>query len=141
MSIALNNSIYWEGQEMISWQIDRTPTYIDSSSETTSVYSIINHIFGRKKEVTIDVNIHPFESKEEEKECCICMEICETINIVKLNCQHTFCGSCTYTTITTNNDFQQKYCPLCRTQISSIQVHSDEESVKFKNIVNCRIMN
>ena len=69
-------------------------------------------------------------STEEEgvKECAICYETISPDCFVRLNCSHTFCGSCIKQTLKTHNNQSynnQTYgptCALCRAPMTSFSV-------------------
>lgn len=73
------------------------------------------------RHATINISCQYFEVSEEECDCCICLETREIDRICLINCQHKFCVTCI------NQHLQRKSsCPLCRTQITDIQVRNNE---------------
>jgi len=65
---------------------------------------------------------------EEENECCVCQQDdIERTEICRLNCTHTFCGSCVKILMNRHNP-----CPLCRAEIRQICVQTEENREKFE---------
>jgi len=76
-------------------------------------------------------NIHPVlvseESEEGEEECAICYESINLMDLVKLNCEHKFCGSCIAGSLNAhNNMYCGPSCALCRKQMVSFSVKNPE---------------
>jgi hypothetical protein len=65
------------------------------------------------------------EELEEVNECTICYESFKMMDSVTLNCEHQFCGGCISNLCRTTTKWHLN-CPLCREQISSFIVKSDE---------------
>ena len=63
----------------------------------------------------------------EIQECSICYENVSVSNIVKINCNHEFCGFCVKKII--NSDI--KNCAFCRTKIECILVNNSEMEKKI----------
>ena len=61
-----------------------------------------------------------------EEECSICLDEKNKINMVTLNCQHKFCGSCISQTLKKYNQNNAPSCALCRTKIEFISVKNEE---------------
>jgi hypothetical protein len=68
-------------------------------------------------------------------ECCICMnnEISQ-VDIVKLNCEHQFCGDCIISTLKQHNKSSElkPSCALCRTIMTNIKVANDATLAKMQ---------
>lgn len=77
-------------------------------------------------------DIHPVleveEAEEEgEEDCAICYESIKCMDLVKLNCEHKFCGSCIAGSLKAhNNMYCGPSCALCRTQMVSFSVKNPE---------------
>jgi hypothetical protein len=74
-------------------------------------------------------------------ECCICMnnEINE-VDIVKLNCEHQFCGDCIVSTLKKHNKSSELKpgCALCRATMTNIEVANDATLEKMQEFcVDC----
>jgi len=76
------------------------------------------------------------EELEEVNECTICYEPVKLLDSVTLNCEHQFCGGCIKNLCQIVKKSQLN-CPMCREQICSFIVKSDEllESVAENCIV------
>ena len=66
------------------------------------------------------------ENLETEEECNICYEKTKNLNMVKLNCNHKFCGVCVSQTLKKCNKYKLPNCALCRTKIDCILVNNPE---------------
>jgi len=67
------------------------------------------------------------EVEEGEEECAICYENIECMDLVKLNCNHKFCGSCIKGSLKShNNIYRGPSCALCREEIVSFRVKNPE---------------
>ena len=82
------------------------------------------------KNIEIIVN-EDIEVTEEQRECCICMETKEKSDICRINCAHTFCVDCCQTIANKFRNHEILKCPLCRTDVTSIQVKNIESKDKF----------
>ena len=71
-------------------------------------------------------------STDDDLNCCICMESKENHEICQLNCQHKFCSECIVTLVNRNRNNSE--CPLCRTQIDTITVQTDDHLYNLINI-------
>ena len=76
-------------------------------------------------------NIYPVLVSDEvergEEECAICYESINCMDLVKLNCNHKFCGDCIKGTLKAhNNIYCGPSCALCRTQMVSFSVKNPE---------------
>ena len=63
----------------------------------------------------IETQIQELDISEEDRNCCICMETKDKIEICQINCGHKFCGECISHHIERNHT--NSVCPLCRTDI------------------------
>lgn len=75
----------------------------------------------------IYIAIAPFEQTVEQ--CAVCIEVPNTDNTCKLNCDHVFCCSCISTLIARYSIIAQnsRLCPLCRTAITRIDIQKDTD--------------
>ena len=80
--------------------------------------------------ITIDFVLETIDN--DDLHCCICMETKENHNICQLNCQHKFCSECIITHV--NRNRSNSVCPLCRTQITTITVQSNDDLYNLINI-------
>lgn len=72
-------------------------------------------------------------------ECCICLN--NEVNrseIVKLNCEHQFCGECVINILKKHNKSSElkPCCALCRAPISQIAVNDNEILTKFQELLS-----
>jgi len=114
----INNYIDFNYVEL-NWSIDRNPDY--------NIINILNQEQTISQE--IDIITEEFSVSEEDKNCCICIESREDINICRLNCSHQFCYECILSYRRTN--INNVCCPLCRTRITNISVQSHEIREQF----------
>jgi len=68
------------------------------------------------------------EQCENEEECAICFENINSLDMVKLNCDHNFCGKCIIKTLNTfnNNGLCVPGCAFCRVPMKSLSVKNPE---------------
>jgi hypothetical protein len=74
-------------------------------------------------------------------ECSICYDDVEKNNLIKTNCNHTYCISCfkQYLSIKSNDTFVNNIsCPYCRQHIHCLSLN-DEEEIKFIKNEYCNI--
>lgn len=84
-------------------------------------------------------NIALTKLEEEEKvdgcECAICLnDEISSSDIVRLNCEHQFCGDCVISTLKTHkksSEFEPR-CALCRTDISEIKTNNVDVQAKIQ---------
>lgn len=103
---------------IMTWIIDRRPDY-----------SILNNLLIPKNEIEKYKIIIKKEEKEEKNvcvECFICFEQREHSKMVKLNCNHEFCGFCVKQIFVNNNKNKPSCCAFCREKIESIEVKNEE---------------
>jgi len=84
----------------------------------------------------VEENIEGFHADNEDEDfkdfkdledCAICYESMSDMNIVKLNCNHNFCGCCIKNTLHHNDKpYINPSCALCRNQISRFIVKNIE---------------
>ena len=61
--------------------------------------------------------------EEGVEECAICYENTKCMDLVKLNCEHKFCGDCINRSLKAhNNMYCGPTCALCRTKMVSFSV-------------------
>ena len=118
--------------------------YYSFSEEMKLTFEIVEEILKEyidnkynKTQIKIDSTFILYENNQEIKECSICLENYENKKEIKLNCCHTFCGDCIVTTIKKNIENKKiPPCPLCRTDIKSVEIHDEVlfEKFKIKNI-------
>jgi hypothetical protein len=102
---------------------------LDSDSNVTKKYNIV---------AVLQAEAQATEEKES-CECCICLN--NEVNrseIVKLNCEHQFCGECVITTLKKHNKSSEvkPCCALCRAPISQIAVNDNEILTKFQELLS-----
>lgn len=68
-------------------------------------------------------------------ECAICLENITTHHIVKLNCNHEFCGECVAETLKTVQSNKQPACALCRGAMKTFEVHTDHTFQLIKPLI------
>ena len=123
----------------LTWYIDTTPSPI--------YYIYDSHIWRARNNV--DINLNPYfnnvastpqikkyniypvlvldEVERGEEECAICYESINCMDLVKLNCNHKFCGDCIKGSLKThNNIYHGPSCALCRTEMVSFSVKNPE---------------
>jgi hypothetical protein len=61
------------------------------------------------------ISLYP---KSDDENCSICYEKYENHNIVKTNCNHSFCYTCV-----TKFTKDKKQCPMCRAYILNLNIH------------------
>jgi hypothetical protein len=69
------------------------------------------------------------ETRDElnkKTECPICLEEVKTINILKTNCNHEFCGECIMKKLETDRSRCAPNCPMCRTDIKTMEIKCPE---------------
>jgi len=71
------------------------------------------------------------ESSNLQEDCSICYEEILHVNMVSLNCNHNFCGSCLSQTLKKCNPNSLPCCALCRTKIECIMIND----VKILDII------
>lgn len=77
----------------------------------------------------IQVSVSSFNTSEEDRYCCVCMEETTAENICQLNCQHKFCIECIKQYIGTTRS--NCSCPICRSNISTIKVKNNDSRDTF----------
>jgi len=97
----------------------------------------------KKYNITITTNTKDASASAAEVlcECCICMnnEISQ-VDIVKLNCEHQFCGDCIISTLKQHNESSELKpgCALCRATMTNIEVANDTTLAKMQEFcVEC----
>ena len=79
------------------------------------------------KKYDIELMLVSGELEEGVEECAICYENIECMDLVKLNCNHKFCGSCIKQSLNAhNNMYCGPSCALCRKEIDSFTVKTQE---------------
>ena len=67
------------------------------------------------------------ELEEGVEDCAICYESIKCMDLVKLNCEHKFCGDCINSSLKAhNNMYCGPSCALCRTPMVSFNVKNQE---------------
>jgi hypothetical protein len=90
---------------------------------------------------TTKFNIKPLlveeEKNIEDMECSICYELTKTKDIVKLNCDHKFCGNCLEHILSKhNNMYKSPCCALCRTTITNVTCYDESSLNSIKQYCN-----
>jgi hypothetical protein len=62
----------------------------------------------------------------EKTECPICLEEVKTINVLKTNCNHKFCGECIMKKLEIDRSKCAPNCPMCRTDIKTMEIKCPE---------------
>ena len=75
--------------------------------------------------------------------CSICYEPTKKIDIVHLECNHEFCASCMFLTITSkfkerSLELDDCFCPFCRGNILKIYGNVENMKATIKNISNIK---
>jgi hypothetical protein len=109
-------------------EADFIPFSNNSDSNITKKYNIVAVL-----------QSHAATEEKESCECCICLN--NEVNrsdIVKLNCEHQFCGECIITTLKKHNKSSEvkPCCALCRAPISQIAVNDSEILTKFQELLS-----
>jgi hypothetical protein len=142
-----------EDEQDIMWYIDRTPSgliigpnIMRNEELRLPEFDIRqltggHRIFGRDLLPEFDAVAHipdvkkykisPLLVEQQEKECVeecsICYENISSIDMVKLNCSHNFCGGCIKETLKAhNNIYCGPTCALCRAPMKSFSVKNPE---------------
>jgi hypothetical protein len=141
----------------ITWYIDRTPSFPPIPGQTNydfnrliysneldnfvnenfnyndNLFDIARNLlddFDNVQDNKINIKSIITEEKENEEyniECAICYESISSQNLVKLNCNHEFCGTCINSSLTThNNIYCGPTCALCRTPMESFIIKNQE---------------
>ena len=102
-------------------ELDSEADFIPFSQETNNKYNIALTALDNKV--------------GEGCECAICLN--DEINnsdIVRLNCEHQFCGDCVINTLKTHNKSSgfEPRCALCRTNISEIKTNNADVQAKIQ---------
>ena len=89
----------------------------------------------KKYNIAIERKVLDTSINTELCECCICMnnEISQD-DIVKLNCEHQFCGDCIISTLKQHNKSSELKpgCALCRATMTNIEVANDATLAKMQ---------
>lgn len=64
--------------------------------------------------------------EELEEECAICYENIKLIDMVKLNCNHKFCGNCITNSLKTHDKLCSPSCALCRKKMENFTIKNPE---------------
>ena len=115
-----------EGQEMHRHRSILATNLLDQFDSVSS-----NIPFGQE---TPKYNIQPILVSDELEECieecieecAICYENIKCTDLVKLNCNHTFCGCCIKKTLKTQNIYHPPTCALCREKMSTFRIKNPE---------------
>lgn len=133
-----------EDEHNIMWYIDTTPSPVSLLSfyQQISPRNSSPVLFPRNLLPEFEAVAHPpqvkkynirpllVQQEEEEegvKECAICYQNISSIDLVKLNCYHNFCGECIKGTLKAhNNIYCGPTCALCRAPMTSFSVKNPE---------------
>jgi hypothetical protein len=86
-----------------------------------------NNILERRGPFIHFILDNTIEITEEQQDCCLCFEKKDKTEICRLNCSHTFCGTCINNTIESYTSRNVTCCcPLCRDNIETVLVQTDE---------------
>ena len=130
--------------DYITWYIDTTPSRLLDVLNQYSIDGVrrnlniefnnadnIHHNVPQIEKYDISlILVQKEEEKEEEREeCAICYENINCMDLVKLNCNHTFCSDCIKGTLNANKNNSRSLvvlCALCREPMRSFSVKTQE---------------
>lgn len=138
-----------EDEQSVMWYIDTTPSPISSLDFPQSINPRNSAPVSEARNLQPEFeavaqapqvkkyNIRPLlvylEDEEGIEECAICYESVSSIDLVKLNCSHAFCGGCIKGTLKAyNNIYCGPACALCRAPMTSFSV----KNPKIYNLVS-----
>lgn len=78
------------------------------------------------KKYNINPKLDLDEIVEGDEDCAICYETIKCVDLVKLNCDHKFCGICIKETLKSHSKLCGPSCALCRKQMVSFSVKNPE---------------
>lgn len=143
---------------IVNWVVDRNPNYNinydiiynnNHNSNDNIIYNInytidqdADQLYETEDFIPFTTSIQPVEINfvletltilsNDDLNCCVCMETKENPQICQLNCQHKFCSECIFRHINRNRNYTE--CPLCRTQITSVTVQTNDDLENLRNI-------
>lgn len=68
-------------------------------------------------------------------ECAICLENVTTQHVVKLNCNHEFCGECITETLKSVQSNKAPACALCRGAMKTFEIHAHHTFQLLKPLI------
>jgi hypothetical protein len=68
-------------------------------------------------------------------ECAICLENVTTHHVVKLNCNHEFCGECITETLKSVQANKAPSCALCRGTMKTFEIHAPQTFQMIKPLI------
>jgi hypothetical protein len=68
-------------------------------------------------------------------ECAICLENVTTHHVVKLNCNHEFCGECITETLKSVQSNKAPSCALCRGAMKTFEIHAHDTFQMIKPLI------
>jgi hypothetical protein len=72
----------------------------------------------KNREPTFHIQIKKENATTELCDCPICYESVPSINTIKTNCKHSFCGDCIIKFIDKSSTLSELHCPMCREHIT-----------------------
>lgn len=109
--------------------------YINAFTYTNSVIYNENHNYHWKIEPII-TRLYTESELLEIKQCPICYDDTQEINLMHTNCNHTFCNTCITTHLDTERNKGQPQCPMCRSIITTMNIKSIILFEEFSNRYN-----
>ena len=104
------------------------------SHEETTIQNMYQMVFDNFINYPLNLNLlksinvlyeEPHDTpKETTIECDICYELILLPNMIKYNCNHTFCGECAVKQIKTASNKTLITCPMCRELIKNIYTNN-----------------
>ena len=67
------------------------------------------------------------EDIKDSEECAICYESKTNKKMIKLNCNHEFCGPCIIQTMNNTSQYKQPCCAFCREIMTSFVIRNEED--------------
>jgi hypothetical protein len=86
----------------------------------------INPSLARDRKIDLEYKINNLTRKESinKDECCICYDSVNVLNMIKYNCQHSFCVMCVKKTLNSSQrDNKDIVCALCREKVSFLNLY------------------
>lgn len=91
---------------------------------------------GRKFRIATKLTVVPENADQYATvECAICLENVTTHHVVKLNCNHEFCGECITETLKTAQANKAPSCALCRGVMKTFEIHTDHTFQLLKPLI------
>jgi len=108
------------------------PPYQTQASQVSQVAQVAE----RKFNISAQLIIEDIKDIKDSEECAICYESKTNEKMIKLNCNHEFCGSCIIQTMNNTSQYKQPCCAFCRKTMTSFVIRNEEDF----NIIQERIL-